>query len=158
MIAFDGLSMLRVTKPSLLLAHLAARQMTSLVIVFHYVDDTAFAWIALHYRERSVGAKGLDSLRPPVVVVIANLANHNTVVILLDQIDPPVEISVALDLDDSIAFHVFDKVRFPVAVGIDRYLVLIAADAPDPLVGPAVAAAMSDDSVRAPVAGEKCES
>jgi len=73
-------------------------------------------------------------------------------------IDLPVDIPVALDHNDSMAFHVLDKIRFPVFVGIDRYLILIAAHAPGPLVGTTLAAAMSSDAVSGSVAGEQCES
>ncbi len=77
--------------------------------------------------------------------------------ILPDQVDLAVEITAALDFDDAIAFQIFDEVRFFVAIGIERYLVVVAADAPGPLIRTASAAAMSGYAVRVPVAGGSCE-
>jgi len=150
--------MVRVAKPSLLLAHLTARQTTSLIIVFDNVDNPSLVWIAFHYGERSVGAKGLNSLRSTIEVIIMGLVSQNAVRIFLHEIYLAIEVPIALNTDKFVVLIRLHYVRVSVTGGIDRYLVFIGADTLDPLVRPAVAAAMSDDSVRAPVAGEKCES
>jgi hypothetical protein len=86
------------------------------------------------------------------------LVSQNAVRIFLHEIYLAIEVPIALNTDKVVVLIRLHYVRVSVTGGIDRYLVFIGADTLDPLVRPAVAAAMSDDSVRAPVAGEKCES
>jgi len=138
--------------------HLAPRHMAGVVVVFYDADGTAFVWIALHDRERPVGSKRLDGFRPAIVIVVANLMHQDPVRVLLNEIDLPVEVAVAFDLDDRVPFHPLDEVRGSVAVSIDRDLVFVLADPLHPLIGPTVAPAMSDHAVGASVAGEKRES
>lgn len=150
--------MSRLARTELLVANLAARQMTSLVIIFDHVNRTPLLGIALHYGQRSVGTKCFDDLGPAVIVIIVNFAQQNASLILLHQIDPTVEIPVAFDFDDLITFYVLDKVWPTVTVGVDRDFVFIATDTPHPLIRPAVASAVRDDSVGTCLAGYECES
>jgi len=138
--------------------NLATRHATGSIVVFDDAYRAVLVWIALHNREGAIGAKRLDGFRSAIVVVVPNLAHENAARILLNKIDLPVEVAVALDLDDFAAPDSLDEVGFAVAVGVYRDLVFVFADPHHPLVGPAVASAMSDDTVRASVAGEKCES
>ena len=144
------LKVMRLVKPLQLLAHFAAPQMTSFVIVLCRLDNTALAWIAFDSRERSVETKGPDDFGPTVIVVMAHLANSNTVAILLVQIDPAVEIAVALGRGHSTATQIFEQVGLPAAIGVERYLVLVGADAADPLVRRALTAAIIGGAEKIP--------
>src|SRR5580704_13809665 len=133
-------------------AHFAMRQVTGLVVVLDDADRAALGRIALDDRERAIGTKGLDGFRPAIVVVIANFTHQNPVQVLLNQVGLAIGVAIAFDLDDGVAFDGFDDVRFPIAVGIDRYLVFVFADPQHPLIGSAVGSAMSDDAIRAAIA------
>jgi len=148
----------QVAETRLLRTHLAMRHVTGVVVVFHDADGAALVWIALDDRESAVGAKRLDGFRSAIIVVVANLAHQDAVQVLLNKVDLPVEVAVALDLNNLVAFDGLDQIRFPVSVTIDPDLVFVFADPLHPLVGPSIGAAMCDDAVRASVAGEKCES
>jgi hypothetical protein len=142
----------------LLRSHLATRQVAAIVVVFHDAYRAAPFWITLHDRQSAVGAKGFDGLGYSTKVVVPNLAHDNAVRVSLNKIDLPVEVAVALHLDDFVVSDSLDDVGSAVSVGIDRDLVFVLADPGHPLVGPAVAPSMSDDAVRASIAGEKRES
>ena len=143
---------------SLLRAQLATRQPTAVVIVFDDGYCAVLVRVPLDNGERAVGAKRLDGFRSAIVVIVANLAHQNAARILLNKIDLPVEVAVALYFDYFVASNSLDEIGFAVTIGIYRDPVFVLADPCQPLVGPAVAPSMTHDAVRTFVAGQKRES
>ncbi len=72
----SSLRVLRLVKPLLLFAHLAARQVTRFAVVLDNVSDAAVVWFTFDCRERSVGTNGFNDFSPAVIVVIANFPNQ----------------------------------------------------------------------------------
>src|ERR1700691_3947429 len=139
-------------------AHFAMRQMTVFIVIFNDADCAAFVRVALDDRQRTVGPECFNRLGPSVVVVIANLANHYAIQVLLNQIDLAVEVAVTTDLHQLVSFDGLDEIRLSVAVGIYRYLIFLIVAPRYPLVGSAVAAAMRDAAVVLAVTGAQGES
>ena len=132
---------------SLLRLRLAARQVAPIVVVFDHTYRAAPFWIAFDDRQGAVGTKRLDGLGQAIKVVIANFAHDYTARVSLNKVDLPIEVAVALYLDDFVVSNSLDDVGFAVAIGIDRDLVFVLVDPRDPLVGTAVARSMSHDTV-----------
>src|ERR1700683_4049469 len=132
--------------------------MTCFIIVFDDVDRAAFGGIAFNNREGTIRSEGLHGFRASVIVVVANLTKHDASRVLLHQINFPVEIPIAFDLDNTVALEGLDQVRSSVPVGVNPDTIFVPGDGGDPLIGATIAAAMSNDAVRSTVAGAKRES
>jgi hypothetical protein len=139
-------------------AHVASGQMPLFVIVFDYLDSAAFVGITLDDRQRTVGPERLYRFGSPVVVVVANLANHDARPVFLNQIDLAVEVAITTDLDQLVSIDGLDEIRLSVAVGINRDLILLVVAPRYPLVGPAVAVPMRDGAIGRAVTGAQGES
>jgi len=135
----------------------APGQTAGFVVILYDVDNAVLVCIALDYGQGTVGAKGFYDLRSAVVVVVADFANQNAAGVLLDKVNLAIKVPVALYLHQDVSLDGFNQIRAAVAIGIDQYLVFVAAAAHYPLVRTPVATAMGYGTVRPVIAGEERE-
>jgi hypothetical protein len=122
-----GPSMLSGDAGRSLLTHLAADQITFIIVVVGPIHSAAFVGIMLNYGELAL-AVGVYRFRLAIVVIVPYHSYQFPVLVLFEQIDPAVEVPIALDLDQIAIAEGFDDVRTAVTVGIEGGLGLVMRD------------------------------
>ncbi|MGD0076462.1 MAG: hypothetical protein ABSD31_19330 [Candidatus Binataceae bacterium] len=135
----------------------APDQLARIVIVLDDINIAAFFWISLDDREFAI-SEFFDGLDFAIEVVVMKFADQNSVRVFLNEINLPIKVSVAFDLDQLVVFVRFDNVGPSIAVGIDRDLVVVFVDPVYPLVRASVAATVRHRAIRIPAAGDEAES
>ena len=119
--------------------------MTRRIIILDDVDGPAFGRIALDQRQAAVGTEGFNGLGFSVKIIVMNLTLKDAVRVFLNEINLTVVVAIAFDEDELVVVNRFDHVRLAIAIGVYGNLILVRANPADPLIGPAVAIAMSDN-------------